>query len=979
VKDIYIISHTHWDREWYLPFQLFRRRLVQLMDRLLDLLETNPDYRYFHLDGQTVVIEDYLEVRPEQESRLRRHLQSGRLLAGPWYVLPDEFLVSGEALIRNLLLGHRLAAHFGGEGAVMKVGYIPDPFGQISQLPQILAGFGIDNAIFWRGVGHEATTSEFWWQAPDGSRSLVAHLPFGYCNAQTPGTEKDAFRQRIEDLRARLEPLATTDALLAMNGCDHLEPEPTLPAMIAAYNATSQDVRLHHACLPDYIAHLRRMAAGPTGSHWPVLHGEFRHCQRAQLLPNVLSTRIWIKQRNAALETLLERWAEPTAALASLVNAEAAATAGATADLLWCAWKYLLQNQPHDSICGCSVDQVHREMVTRYDWGEQIAGQITEENLRRLAEAVNSAAVVPAGSWGLVVFNPTATPRDDLVTTSLTFPGSLESFVITEPDGTPLPHQILSQERQEIATFNLTPEEMRNLLMDATTDGWVRGLAVREGVVHTKGTTCYVDVTVAQRGNPDPPAIAHLAQVLTEQLEAGHCQRFVVHAHFPTTCQVLLAAKGIPGFGYRTYVVRPASGGVQSNLPDTPANGIENEFFRVEADPADGTLTVTDKSTGRVWPGLNRLVDGGDGGDEYNYSAPPADRLVYRPAAPPRIERCENGPARFTLRIEMVYHLPARLTPDRQGRSEQTVDCPVSCQVRLGAGVRRIDIHTEFDNRAEDHRLRAHFPTGIVTPVSRAEATFDVVTRPVIVPAGNPDWPEQPVGTYPQKGFVSVGNDDAGLVIANRGLPEFEITNATTPGEYRAMTPETPATIALTLLRSVGWLSRDDFAARRGNAGPGIATPEAQCLGRQQFDYAIIPYSRPKGAGQHPEEAAWLSADAFVAPLQAVDVQPGAGSLPPAASFIRLTPASLVLSSLKLAEKDGGVVLRFWNRGDTPVTGTVTFWRPVRAAWRANLAEEKGEGLTIGPDNTLHLPVKQKEMITLLIDLEPSCSIYHIP
>ncbi|PIP13836.1 MAG: alpha-mannosidase, partial [bacterium (Candidatus Stahlbacteria) CG23_combo_of_CG06-09_8_20_14_all_40_9] len=176
---IHIVSHTHWDREWYLPYETMRLRLVDMMDTLLGIMDSDSDYRYFTLDGQTVVLEDYLEIRPEMREKLRNYIKDGRILVGPWYTLPDEFLVSGEALVRNLLLGHRIASDF---GRVIETGYLPDMFGHISQLPQILCGFGISTAVLWRGVGGEE--AEYILQGPDGSEVFLCRLEpeRGYSN-----------------------------------------------------------------------------------------------------------------------------------------------------------------------------------------------------------------------------------------------------------------------------------------------------------------------------------------------------------------------------------------------------------------------------------------------------------------------------------------------------------------------------------------------------------------------------------------------------------------------------------------------------------------------------------------------------------------------------------------------------------------------------------------------------------------------------
>ena len=172
-----LIPHTHWDREWYLPQEVFRQRLVRLLDRLQDLLEADPSYQSFHLDGQTIPLLDYEQIRGRSE-RLRRLIREGRIRIGPWYVLPDEFLVGGEALIRNLERGFLVAAEFGAEP--VRLGYLPDMFGHVAHAPQLLRGFGLERAVVWRGVTPDVSGQTFVWESPDGSRVDTVFLPIGY-------------------------------------------------------------------------------------------------------------------------------------------------------------------------------------------------------------------------------------------------------------------------------------------------------------------------------------------------------------------------------------------------------------------------------------------------------------------------------------------------------------------------------------------------------------------------------------------------------------------------------------------------------------------------------------------------------------------------------------------------------------------------------------------------------------------------------
>ncbi len=308
-----LVPETHWDREWYSPFQEFRIRLVKLTDKLLEILENDPRYVSFTFDGQTVVLEDYLEIRPQSREKIEKFVREERLFVGPWYVLPDEFLVSAEATVRNLMIGHYISGSF---GRTMKAGYIPDPFGHISQLPQILAGFGINSALFMRGVGNEGDelNTEFWWEAPDGSKVLAIHLIKGYCNfvhfgrSREPGGKYTVDPNlAVDQARYQMELLsekAATKYLLLNNGCDHVEPQPELPDLIEHVNNQLENGEIVHTNYEEFIKNV--LSEKPKLKTY---RGEFHSGKFHPLLPGVFSTRMYIKQANERTQTLLEKWA----------------------------------------------------------------------------------------------------------------------------------------------------------------------------------------------------------------------------------------------------------------------------------------------------------------------------------------------------------------------------------------------------------------------------------------------------------------------------------------------------------------------------------------------------------------------------------------------------------------------------------------------------------------------------------------------
>jgi alpha-mannosidase len=854
-----VVSHTHWDREWYQPFEAFRARLVRMMDSLIDLFERDPEFKHFVMDGQTVPLDDYLEIRPDRRETIEKLVRDGRLLVGPNYMLPDEFLIGGEAWVRNLQFGIRSARKYGG---VMNIGYSPDAFGHIAHLPAILRGFGIDAVLIWRGVGREVAVSEFRWASPDGSEVLAVHFPYGYgYMAQVPDDAK-ALEGALHNMRAALEPFATTSHVLVPNGTDHLPAHAGLSQVIKLANKIMPDAEVVHGTYADFVAGVRKELGARGYERLPLLTGEFRSSERSNVLAGVLSTRIWLKQRYAHCEDLLTRYAEPLAAWAHIARKAKGASEEQTLSekgLLHQAWKLLLQNGPHDSVTGCSVDAVYDDVGLRFEKCEQIAESVLFDSHGLIA-----GLAAPTGVETVVVFNPEHGPRTDFVGFRLPVrDGRLPSHVVDEA-GSEAPLQV-------VARGLYSPRDKR------------------------------------------------------ERVEAA------------------FVATDVPGFGYKAF--RVEYDGAASAAKAGSAS-IENEFFRVTGE-SDGRLTVEDKRTGGVLRGLNRFEDGGEAGDEYTYNPPQNDEIVREPNGPVRIAVTETGPARRTLKVAQTYSLPARLSEDRNSRSKEHAECEIVSFVRLYPGVARIEIETTVDNHSEDHRLRALFPAGVVTGHSAAEQHFGIVERPAKLPEHDETWYETPVGTYPQKTFTDLSDGERGLMIANRGLPEYEVL----------MEADGTATLALTLLRCVSWLSRDDLRTRTGHAGPGMYTPGAQMPGRWTFEYALIPH---EGGWQ----TAFPEAHRFARPLRAVRVPGGTGEWPREKSLLSIPIDEVVLSSLKLGEDDDGIVVRMYNIANEVTAANLTLREPYRGVQEVDLNEEN-EHPAAEQGGAVRLGLSPNQIVTL--------------
>jgi alpha-mannosidase len=376
--DVIIFHHTHWDREWYRTFQEFRLRLVQVIDLLIEELNKN-NLETFYFDGQTIALEDYLELRPENEKKLKDFIKAKKILIGPWYVLADEFLVSGESLVRNLLIGINQAKSFGCENFI---GYLPDSFGHNSEMPKILSSFNIKNAVVWRGVG--VHPSEFFWKSGCGCSIVTTYLTEGYF--QDILHSKDFLKlksSKLQKLLDKIKEFSTGNKILLPVGGDHLAPVINFKHLIKQINEELSDYTLIETHPDEYFNFIEDINSLQSFS------GEMRDNSRNPILPGTLSTRIYLKQKNAEVTWNLSKICEPIQAL--LRSGEIFPERKTELDF---AWKLLLKNHPHDSICGCSTDEVHQENMSRFHQVNQIANGITERNIFALSNKFPKGALV---------------------------------------------------------------------------------------------------------------------------------------------------------------------------------------------------------------------------------------------------------------------------------------------------------------------------------------------------------------------------------------------------------------------------------------------------------------------------------------------------------------------------------------------------------------------------------------------------------
>ncbi|MHA1228160.1 MAG: glycoside hydrolase family 38 C-terminal domain-containing protein, partial [Candidatus Hodarchaeales archaeon] len=808
---VFVVPHTHWDREWYLPFQVFRNRLVKLVNELINIFDSQPDY-YFMLDGQTIILEDYLEIEPTNKEKLIKLIKSGKIDIGPLYILPDEWLVSGESLLRNYEYSVEIAKEY--DIRLMPIAYLPDMFGHSKDIPQIFHDVtAIKHAVLWRGVGEEISSSTFIWKANKESEEGIfcIYMPFGYGNAANLPENIDRLKELIVTKIKDLEPFSQVPVFLLMNGSDHLFPQPKLQQLFPKLRIPGLQIQIGK--LEDFIETFQKKLASKNITLQEYI-GEFRSSKRAPLLQDTYSTRMWIKIHSQKVNDILIKYAEPlNTYLFEFTNTY---PSGAFKT----AWKWFLRNQPHDSICGCSVDEVHEEMRTRFSWAEQI-GQNQIDNFFNILTEEDNDSKTP----NIIVYNPSNWSGTNYVSVSTPDSDSIKGLLDSE--GNYYAIQSIFSYQDIIYQATVGPLILKTLIRSVQ-GGKIYNYHINKVITNELDEeTLEVIVTCSDVENEFK--FDDVYNELWNKVKSKSYKRYHILATNNAGSSYGFIAPLRP-FAFSRFT--PIK-----NKPEMPNKKqltlsiqcIENSYFRLEINK-NGLLNLFDKTANISYSNINQFEDWGDKGDEYTFGriGPRINKVKLK-----KREIIQKGPilGEYLLKYEMT--VPEALSDDRKKRKGK-VTIPISVTMIFYNDLPRIDFRVRIKNKAKDHRLRVLFPLPYDTTYTYTSTHFGVIKRNCILSSDDTDYVEKPSGIQPQKRFIRVQDDNgvATFTLINLGLPEVELVDQ--------------STLALTLIRSVGHLSRDDFEERPTHAGPFIETLGAQEQKTYDFEYSILAHTKEK-------------------------------------------------------------------------------------------------------------------------------------
>lgn len=899
-----VISHTHWDREWYFPFEKFRLRLVDLIDRLILLIDRYPEY-VFHLDAQTIVLEDYLDIRPQNRGILEKLISDGNIIVGPWYLQNDFFLTSGEATIRNLLEGIKLANQF---GACAMVGYAPDQFGHISQMPQILNNFGIDNFLFARGLSTYAKDEggnvyrcaspiELQWEGADGSRVLAVNMRLFYNNAQRIPEDVEKARILTDLIEREYDGMIATEVYLLMNGVDHLEPQDTVLKAIKDYNEAYGDSAVMKQCTMEQYMQEVKESLCRQQKELPVYKGELRRGHHWDILSGTLSSRHYLKVANVRLQNAFEQNLEPLYAMLELAGCKGVYPY----DQLRYGWKKLIQNHPHDSICGCSRDEVHKHMEDNFERLGEFIEEMYERGMTELCYHNDILRKFPDGKYYINVVNTTDVQLSGVVKLELDFiaEDKIENFRLEDADGKSVEYAVISKETVERDVFS--PLNLPGRI-------WVDRYLV------------YVKVNDVQ------PYSVKGIMVLLAKSEVPYAKDIVLRAkEKENVCAIL-----------------------------------ENDFIRAVVNER-GRVDVCFKQRGLSFEDVFAFEDKADRGDSYNYYDAHDTPVSSREFAP-KIEIIEQNALVGRVKITWELKLPVCYDFQDEKRSDETSTVTAEIILELKSTDEMLILNYRILNTCKDHRLRLLVNSGFLKASCMADTPFDIMERE------DAHWWVDPISqAFPNTSFVSLEEKGKGIAVLTEGAHEAEHLK---PGTLALTLVRSTGVInrewnlkpgggrqwncpANQCLREIS--GRLAFVGYNGSVYEA-QLPQYVKAFRTPLKAMCVPADRKRFTGGRTAVQDTRLSELFYLPEAYPDVW-----LRQNQSQVLLEGRNLTVSALKLGEDRSGVIFRFYNYGVEKEIASVTAEGEI---YRTNMAENEKEYLG---SNFIKMEVGAKKVVTLYI------------
>ena len=914
MKKIHLINGTHWDREWRHTAEQSKLRLGDLLDNILNLLESKPQYSYFCVDGGTIVLEDYLSIRPENRQRIIDLVKAGRLFVVNWYTLPETNTVAPESLVRNLLHGHKMAEEFGGG---MKSGYTATSYGQPSQLPQLYKNFGLNDAIFYRGTNKHILTPLFVWEGADGTQIdtlrtfdevtrtnwfFYVHGPavlgkgekdltYTYDKSQRPTHMADmksyekaftllhedfdyihdesTLKKALDRLLAQAEPYSIGTHILALNMEDNDEPYRYLPELIADMNKIYPDVEIVQDSLDSYMEAIK----SEKGYKKAVHHGELRYTTMEYnnfnaLLGATHSSRIKIKLLNDDCENNLLNFAEPLSAYAAAYGKEYPRTN------LDRAWEALLKCHAHDSICGAAVDRAHEDMLYNFSLAKTVAEECCNRGAINLFGQIDTAGKFHENDHTLTLFNTLPFDRDEIAEVVIDTPRTSSGKVDIGVDGA-----AQGGDFYDIVDENGNKAEYCELSRD--------------------------DISIGVEREMDTKAIKFNAN----------------------RKRILLRAQ-VPQNGYKTYALRfrePEFAflpeiGENRKLIARDGGTLENEYLKIEINP-NGTFDMTDKTSGRVMKKLMYYTDDGEVGSAHITQQPKRNFTCTSLGVQATITLMESNVLRGVFAVETAFAIPAAATVDGNDRTRERQELKIRTFLTLEKGAKYLKVRTVLCNEARDHKLCVNFPTGL----ERAdwvdcESAWDIAHRTVKHREHKDNFEAFPA-YQPMQNFVDLSDGENGFAVLTKGLREYEVAD------------DAERTIKITLIRT-------QRAYMTANSKMNVYELDKytgqHCFGKTEYEFALYPHR-----GDYRAAEVLHAAYAHKAAFKAVQGVPYGGVLPPTASFIAFDkPEYIMTSAVKQSEDKSGITVRIWNITGDDVEIAATTALPLQGVKRVRMDEK---------------------------------------